>query len=207
MIVARDRDMDSVKKSAIMGYAFAQATSAWATKGKSRFVWAEKAAAQGERNGFLWMGTCFLQEDEDSEDVANLESGKECYLMAAKLGHFNSMKQYAKLLDFEDPQRFLWLAKFSLGAVSNKDKACFLEHVRSAINGVRAEKSFGDFLFRDALFAMGRALNGHIDTDRKTIFGSVDHFNDAYYFLPQRTLFGITSFSWSRIEKQSMHGR
>jgi hypothetical protein len=50
---------DEIRRVAELGDALAQAWVAWETDGQERFGWAEKSAAQGERDGFLKLGYCY----------------------------------------------------------------------------------------------------------------------------------------------------
>jgi hypothetical protein len=53
------RDLTPLRRSAELGFAFAQVLMAWNTKGQESFKFAKLAAAQRERDGFLWLGLCF----------------------------------------------------------------------------------------------------------------------------------------------------
>jgi hypothetical protein len=52
----RASSVDEMRRAAELGDAFAQAWVAWPTIGEERFRWAEKSAAQGERDGFYKLG-------------------------------------------------------------------------------------------------------------------------------------------------------
>jgi hypothetical protein len=154
-------------KAARMGYPFAQAMAAWTARGFERLEWAQKAAAQGERNGFLWLGACHRDGDGCNKD---LEKAKENFLMAATLGHVNSMTALVMLLDVSDVQRYVWLERL---AKVRHDRIVFWDSVTSVMAqfGNRQE-------LLDVVFVIGRALNGHIDNEKKTIFGSAVSFFD-----------------------------
>jgi TPR repeat protein len=60
----------------------------FAVTGGQVFRWAEKAVAQGERDGFFMMGYCF----ERGEGIpVDLTRAKQNYFEAAKLGHVAAM--------------------------------------------------------------------------------------------------------------------
>lgn len=68
-----------------------------------------------------------------------------------------SMQAYALLLSESDPQRFFWLGKAALHGCSFRFREDFPAQVR---------------LFRtDTVFAIGRALKGHVDFEANTLFG------------------------------------
>jgi TPR repeat protein len=53
------RDLTSLRRSVELGFAFAQALMAGQTQGEDKFKFAQLSAAQGERDGLLWLGWCF----------------------------------------------------------------------------------------------------------------------------------------------------
>lgn len=67
-----------------LGCALAQAFLAEMSVGKERFHWASLAAAQGERDGFYWLGTCYRI---GAGCVKDAEKEKENFLAASNLGH------------------------------------------------------------------------------------------------------------------------
>jgi hypothetical protein len=75
----------SLRRSAELGYAFAQALMAGRTEGEERFKFAKLAAAQGERDGFFYLGQCFHGGNGCQQD---LDKAKENYLCASELGMF-----------------------------------------------------------------------------------------------------------------------
>jgi hypothetical protein len=83
-------DFDAIRPAAELGDAFAQAWMMVCT-GEPRFRWAEKSAAQGERDGFFWLGYCYRTGVEHSYRtgagcVKDAEREKENFLVAAELG-------------------------------------------------------------------------------------------------------------------------
>lgn len=133
-------DQERMRRSAAMGYAFAQAWLANRTRGEESREWAQKAAAQGERDGYRQLGT------------------KEGFWRAIELGCIESMQNYAFLFGESDPQRFFWLGQAAIRGSSFRFRNEFHEQVR---------------LFRrhDTVFAIGRALKGHVDFEAKKLFG------------------------------------
>ena len=98
---AMSGDENRMRQSAAMGYAYAQAWMANRTRGEEKIAFAQQAAKQGERDGFLRLGT------------------KEGYLRAIELGCVEAMCSYAQLFPESDPQRFFWMGQAtSHGAAS-----------------------------------------------------------------------------------------
>jgi TPR repeat protein len=93
-----------LRRSAELGFAFAQALFAGWTGGEERFKLALLAAAQGERDGCFRLGGCFRDGEGCEKD---LDEEKENFLLASKLGHVWAMDQFGRLLDASDPQRWL----------------------------------------------------------------------------------------------------
>jgi TPR repeat protein len=100
------RRVDEVHRAADFGDAFAEACMAMETRGEESFRWAGKSAAQGERDGFYYLGDCYRHGIGCDKDV---EGAKEKFLVASKLGHVGTMDGLGGLLDKVDPQRFFGL--------------------------------------------------------------------------------------------------
>jgi TPR repeat protein len=77
-----------LRRSAELGFAFAQALMAEETRGEEKFKFAQLAAAQGERDGFFWLGCCFRDGEGCEKD---LDKAKENFLLASELGHVSAM--------------------------------------------------------------------------------------------------------------------
>ena len=78
-------DLAPLRRSAELGFAFAQALMAWKTEGNERFKFAQLAAAQGEREGHLMLGCCF-RDGKGCEK--NLDKAKKIFWLRANLGLF-----------------------------------------------------------------------------------------------------------------------
>ena len=75
-------DQPRLRRSAEMGFAFAQALVFWQTTGKEKFSLSLRASLQGERDGFFSLGWCYEHGLGCEQD---LSKAKENYLLAAKL--------------------------------------------------------------------------------------------------------------------------
>jgi hypothetical protein len=173
------RDFREVLRAAALGDAFAQAemASAWGTPVEERFQWAEKSAAQGERDGVYYLGHCFRHGTGCEKDV---ERAKENLLVAAELGYVYGMEQFAFLHDKGDPQLFAWLGR----AASNGEPFYFLSEMGYPIRNFSSGIGHAT-----VVFAIGRALKGHINNEKLTIFrkcfnfiGHISPANQAVHF-------------------------
>jgi hypothetical protein len=153
------RNFEQMRRAADLGDAFAQAYIAGQATGEERFRWAEKSAARGERDGFLKLATCYLDGTGCEEDV---ESSKDNYSAAAELGNVFAMVCLGRLFGKDDPQRFVWLGR----AAANGDSDSFLSEMVDQIRKFRSGTGHAK-----VVFAIGRALKGHVDNDGETIFG------------------------------------
>jgi hypothetical protein len=118
---------DEVLRAADLGNAFAQAWMAGRTVDEEFFHWAEKSAAQGERDGFFWLGQCYRDGTACEKDA---ERATEIFLVAAELGHFYGIVSLGEVLDKDDPQRFVW---FGRAAASSGGSALFWKKVSDQI--------------------------------------------------------------------------
>jgi TPR repeat protein len=122
----------------------------------------EKSTAQGERDGFHLLGVCYQYGSGCVKDVAR---AKENYLSATELGHVFAMVCVGELFDEDDPQRFVWLGR----AAADGYPFCCLGEISDQM------RSFNNATGQaNVVFAIGRALKGHIDNEERTIFG--EHF-------------------------------
>jgi hypothetical protein len=154
-----------IRRAADMGDAFAQSIVGWHTAGEEGFEWTRKSAAQGERDGFYWLGRCYEDETACKGDVVK---ARENYRMASQLGDCEGMKRYAYFFADSDPQKFVfWLGKAAANGTSYSFCAVMRERVRRFDAGVG---------FANVVFAIGRALKGHIDRENGLIFGDPENF-------------------------------
>jgi hypothetical protein len=152
---------DEIGRAADFGDAFAQSEMAWRTIGEG----AEKSASQGERDGFFVLGDCYRCGFGCKQDM---ERAKENYLFAAELGHVDAMVSVGGLLDKDDRQRFVWSAR----AASNGRSWDFLDEMRGQIQNFVSGAGCGN-----VVFAIGRALKGQVDNEKRTVFGNGYNFD------------------------------
>jgi hypothetical protein len=149
-----------IRRAADLGDAFAQSCMAWRGVGEKRFRWAEKSAAQGERDGFFYLGACYHKGFGCEKDV---ERASENFLAGAELGHVRAMTSLGDLFDKNDPQRFVWLGR----AAANWYSESFLSEMVYQIRNFNSGTGHAN-----VVFVIGRALKGHVNNDWQTIFGN-----------------------------------
>lgn len=158
-----------VRRSAELGYAFAQAYMARKTKGLERFLFAESAAAQGEREGFYWLGHCYRVGEACKK---NLDKAKRKYLRAAEMSLVIAMSQLGHLLEESDPERWRWWGRARLVVLGWV--GCFSDIQQSVYGDAFAFlNEFSDQVSNGpgrVVFAIGRALIGQVNLEEHRIF-------------------------------------
>jgi hypothetical protein len=149
---------DEIRRAADRGDAFAQAWMA-SKAGEERFVWAERSASQGERNGFAWLSLCYIRGKGCEQ---NMEAAKEYSLIAGELGDALALIEFGESLETNDPDRFVWFGK----AADMGDNDSLLTEMEEKIDNFNSGTGHAS-----VVFAIGRALKGHIDSEKKTLFG------------------------------------
>lgn len=148
--------MSALRRSAELGFAFAQALMA---EEGERCKFAQLAAAQGERDGFVQVGDMFRFGFGCER---SLERAKKYCLLASELGAASAMIQVGELFDVSDPQRWQWWGR----AAGLGNSFSFLSTFSKQVEG------FKDGSGRAAvMFSVGRALHGQVNEEERTIFG------------------------------------
>jgi hypothetical protein len=181
------RSFDEVHRAGDAGDAFAQALMA-----------AEKSVAKGERDGFYWLGHCYQHGIGCEEDA---ERAKENYLVVAELGRLRALIYVGSLLGKDDPQRFVLYGRAAANGAANGESYAFLEEMYKQICSFNSGTGHAK-----VVFAIGRALKGHVDNEKRTSFGR-GYPNFDTYIGPQIKLFIFSNFKCSRIEKQLTVGQ
>jgi hypothetical protein len=157
-------DLDPLRRSAKLGFAFALTRLARRTRGEERFKVAELAAAEGERDGFYHLGNCLCSGEGCVQD---LKLAKHNFLLASHLDHSRAMLSLGELFDESDPQRWRWLGQAAARGLS----ARFME---SFAKTVKLFYSRGGN--KMTIFIIGRALHGHVNARLGTIFKDATNF-------------------------------
>jgi len=149
-----------LRRSAELGFAFAQAYLAGRTRGEEKFKFAHRAAAQGERDGFYWLARCFCDGEGCEKD---LDKAKENFLVASELGDVWAIIELGDLVDESDPQRWRWWGR----AAALGDYRRFLSSFAKQV------KLFDSGSGRGAvMFEIGQALHENVNEQARTIFKS-----------------------------------
>jgi TPR repeat protein len=171
------RDVTSLRRSAELGFAFAQAELAFRAQDEEKFKLAQLAAAQGERDGFYWLASCF-RHCEGCEE--NLDKEKENFLCASELGHVLAMCRLGDLFDESDPQRWRWWGRAAALGFSWDFLSKFAKHVQLFKSGSGSAV---------VMFAIGKALQGRVNEQKRTIFSSGDMFDSLIGLAKQAIAF------------------
>ena len=147
------------------------------TRLDEKFKLAQLAATQGERDGLFWLGWCFRDGEDGDED---LDMAKENFLLASELGYVNGMLWLGDLLDEFDPQRWRWWGQTAALGFSWDFLSHFVNQFELFDSGSRSAA---------AMFAIGRALQGHVNEEARTIFNREYEFDSLIGPAKQATAF------------------
>jgi TPR repeat protein len=163
----------SLQRSAELGFAFAQALMAGESDTLEEiFKFAQLASSQGERDGFYRLGVCFRFGRGCEKD---LDKAKENFLHASQLAHISSMCGIGLLLDSLDPQRWQRLGRAAaLGAWLN-----FLDGFAKQVE--LFNRGSGSAA---VMFAIGQALQGHVNEEQGRIFN--ERYNFEFWIRPAK---------------------
>jgi hypothetical protein len=153
-------DLALLRRSAELGFAFAQAWMAEKTDGEEKFKFALLAAAQGERNGYYWLGCCFRFGEGCEEDT---QKAKEDFLLASDLGHVWAISYLGNLFDETEAQRWRWWGR----AAALGDSWILLSNFAKQVELFNSGSGSAA-----VMFAIGQALQGHVNEQSRTIFNS-----------------------------------
>jgi hypothetical protein len=159
LVDKKNVDLPRLRRSAEMGFAFAQTWMSFYTDDFEHFIFASRAAAQGERDGFYLIGVCYEKAVGCEKD---LEKARENYLFAARMDHVDAMESYGLRLNEEDPQRWHWWGH----AATRKVPGNFLDFFVITVHDFDRNPSLAP-----VVFMIGRALRGHIDAEKRHMFG------------------------------------
>ena len=152
-------------RSSELGCSFAQALMAWKIKGDEKFKFAQLAAAQGERSGLYWLGSCCRDGEGCEKD---LDKAKENFLLASELGHVLAMIKNGELFDESDPQRWRWWGR----AAALGDSWRFLFHFEDQVALFNSGSGSAAVIFE-----IGRAVHDHVNEVAGTIFEGDRNFD------------------------------
>jgi hypothetical protein len=154
------RDLSPLRRSAELGFAFAQALLGGETGPSETFKFAQLAAAQGEREGFYFLSRCFRFGVGCDK---NLGKAKELALLACDLGDVFAFTEFGSLLDESDSRRWHWWGRAAALGSSSVILSNFAKQVELFDSGAGIEP---------VMFAIGQALQGRVNEKERTIFTS-----------------------------------
>ena len=160
-------DEGLLRRSAELGYAFAQADMAKRTVGEERFKWAQRAALHRERDGFYMLAYCFERGHGCERDV---EKAKENWMSAAKLDHIFSLVYFGVTMKETDPERWKLLCR----AAVRGDREALLKSFPKVVSSLFEKK---DPSFAPAVFAIGCVLRDHVDFKKKKMLAQRSVFD------------------------------
>jgi TPR repeat protein len=135
------------------------------TRGEEKFKFAQLAAAQGERDGFCWLGVYFRDGEGCEKD---LEKAKENFLRASELDLVSAMFVLGRLLSDLDHQCWRWWGRAAAVGESWSFLANFAQQVRLFNSGSGSDA---------VVFSIGQALQGHVNEEARTIFKDGQKFD------------------------------
>jgi TPR repeat protein len=162
-LLSYPRDYALLRPSADLGYPLAQAKMVIRTNGEEKFQFAKSASSQRDRDDFRWLARCYELGDGCEKD---LEKARECYLAAAQLGEV-LCRDLGNLFDESDAHRWFW---FGRGAVLGNPYS-FLEGFPVPVQEFNSGSANGAVVFQ-----IGKALNGQVSVEEKTILGCYYEF-------------------------------
>jgi TPR repeat protein len=151
-------DLSPIRRSAELGFAFAQALLAGSSRSEEKFKFAQLAAGQCERNGLYWLGDCF-RHGQGCEK--NLDKAKQSFLIASELGHVLAIRCLGDFSDESDPQRWRWWSQ----AAALGDCWRFLPNFAKQVDLFNSGSGSAA-----VMFAIGQALQGHVNEEARRIF-------------------------------------
>jgi hypothetical protein len=154
-------DIELVQRAAQLGYAPAQARVSEWKLGSERFSWAEKAAAQGDRDGLCCFANCLWNAVGCAVDKSR---ALVLYKEAAELENLYGCWWYAERAFTEDDwERFHWWGRAAtLGEEASR---------QSLVNlAVEQLQRFMDGESGRIMFEIGAACKEHVDKEHNTVF-------------------------------------
>jgi hypothetical protein len=147
-----------VRRSSLLGCAFAQSLLARFAHKEERLDLAQSAAAQGERDGFFWLAVCFREVE-----TMDFAKATENFLRASELGHTVAMIELGYMLEESDPQRWRWWGRAAASGKSESFLSAFARQVKLFNSGSGSAA---------VMFAIGQALRDHVNEEERTIFSN-----------------------------------
>ncbi len=163
---------EKLHQAANLGNAFAQSKMGWAAGNRVEdcIYWAQKSAAQGERDGFYALGHCY-QHGHGCDK--NIDKAKENFLIAVNLGLFDAKICLTQLLKKNDTTRIALLGELTKLGYRNR----FFSEIEEQFAKFKAGTGHTEIIF-----AIGRVFKENIM--EQSIFSLSSHrlANQALHF-------------------------
>jgi hypothetical protein len=138
---------------------------------REAFVWAEKAAMQKEREGLYWLAMLSkIGVIGDGDGHIDHVKAEECFRVAAELGFVPAMCDLGLMFTDSNPQKYVWLGKAAAFGESYWFSSMFSRRVNSFFNFELSGSC-------RVVFAIGRALKGNVNFQKRQIFSSSFEFD------------------------------
>jgi TPR repeat protein len=157
-------ELAPLRRSAEIGFAFAQALMAGETRGEEAFKFFQLAALQGERDGFYGLGVFFRGGFGCEKDLIKAQ---ENLVLASELGHVSAMGAIGQLSDESDSQRWRWWGR----AAALGFQFYFLSGFAKQVEMFKVGSGSAV-----AVYAIGRVLQGQVNEKSNMILGESYNF-------------------------------
>ena len=155
-------DVPRLRRSAELGYAFAQALLSdhfhYFENDEQSFLFAQQAALQGERRGFCNLASRF---DEGCGCEKNKEEARKNYRIAAEMNEAYAMGAQGRLFAESDPRRWHWLGR---AARQGYDLLYFNSCAR------QVKRFDTDPSYCTVVFMIGRFSKGYVDEEKRKFY-------------------------------------
>jgi hypothetical protein len=167
-LLSDPHDTVLLRRSAELGHPLAQALIVRVVSNgeEEKFRLANSSASQCERDGFFWLGYCCGHGFGCEKD---LDTARECYLIAAQLGLVDAMRCLGLLLDGSDPQRWFWFGRAAVLRLPSP----LLNSFSFQVQGFNSGSRNGDIVFQ-----IGKVLSDQVSVQKRTIFGKDYKFGE-----------------------------
>jgi hypothetical protein len=135
---------------------------------------------------------CFRDGEGCEKD---LDKAKENFLLASELGHVSAMIALGHLLDESDAQRWRWWGQ----AAALGNSSSFLDNF-----GKQVELFDSGSGSAAVMFAIGQALQGHVNEEARTIFNS--NYNFDSFIGPAKQAIAFYEAQIKATKMQCVHG-
>ncbi len=160
IVGSAEHAVNLLERAAAAGYAPAQAMLvkyANAYSAEERRAWAERAAAQNDREGLFELSRLLMA----SLYPADRRRGEKLLVESAQLGSVSAMMERALCVGSEDPERYRWW-----GRVTARGEHCAVANLCRAVERMNRRPR------GPVMYAIGSAWEGHLNVESCSAFGA-----------------------------------